>query len=331
MLHIILFILKILGILLLGILGLAIVLLAIVLFVPVRYDFGADYHTSPDIRVKISWLFGGVKVIAGFNGHQIKLKASLLFKTLYETGGFKQEGDENEKAEMSEDVFESASNVFSDEEISEITTEISEAKPEPIGRTSERPAAKEEAPKKTAVNSEDSKKTVSKVRMDTKKTNKKSLFEKACGRISDISDKISGFFKNIEDKKEIFEKKWNQIQSFIDAECTKKSMSFIKQMLFSLLKHIAPKKIRGDIHFGFDKPSTTGRVLGCVWAIYPMYGDTLHMYPDFEKAILEGNLEIRGIVRFYIFGYWLLRAALCKDIHKVIKYIKHLKGEGGNK
>lgn len=328
MLHIILFILKILRIFLLGLLGLLLVLLLIVLFVPVRYDVFAGNHTAPEITVKVTWLFGGLKAIIGFSEGRFKVKAALFWKTFYETGHPDTEQVEEAVKEttddISEDIFEAASDVFSDEEISEIITEIPVTKSSSADRTETIPEKKLKASKKQKIKKQESSK-------ENRASEKNSLCQRIFNKLSEVAERIEHFSENIEEKTERFEKKYKQIQRFIEAECTQNSIIFIKRMLHSLLKHIIPKQVSGEIHFGFDKPSTTGKVLGYVCAFYPLYGDNLHVYPEFEKALFEGDLKIKGTLRFYIMVYWLLRAALCKDIHKLIKYIKHLKGEGGNK
>ena len=96
-------------------------------------------------------------------------------------------------------------------------------------------------------------------------------------------------------------------------------------MLKSILKHLAPKDIQGRVHFGMDKPSKTGKILGYASAFYPLYSNKVQLEPDFEKAVIEGHLNMRGGIRLYIFVFWALRLILCKDVRKLIKYVKHLK------
>ncbi len=38
-----------------------------------------------------------------------------------------------------------------------------------------------------------------------------------------------------------------------------------------------------------DRPSDTGRILGGVCALYPLWSDTLKITPDFERQIFEGS------------------------------------------
>ena len=84
MLHILLFILKIIGILLLSILGLILLILALVLLVPVRYRAGLRMRTIADYSVdgKVSWLFGLICLTGGYDGEQVKLDIRIFGHSL---------------------------------------------------------------------------------------------------------------------------------------------------------------------------------------------------------------------------------------------------------
>lgn len=61
-----------------------------------------------------------------------------------------------------------------------------------------------------------------------------------------------------------------------------------------LLKHIFPKKVRGWIHFGTSDPAQTGEILGAVSILFAMYGQGVRVIPDFDQAVFEGEVELRG-------------------------------------
>ena len=61
-----------------------------------------------------------------------------------------------------------------------------------------------------------------------------------------------------------------------------------------LLKHIFPKKVRGWIHFGTSDPAQTGEILGAVSILFAMYGQGVRVIPDFDQAVFEGKVELRG-------------------------------------
>ena len=81
MLHVLLFILKITGIVIACILGLVILIVVAVLFVPVRYKADADYHGEFKAHAKLSWL-GILRVLVSYD-EELAIKAKALFITIY--------------------------------------------------------------------------------------------------------------------------------------------------------------------------------------------------------------------------------------------------------
>ena len=63
LLHILLFLLKLIGIVLLVILGLIVLILAIVLLTPIRYRMGASKYQAIQAEGRITWLFRLIEVI----------------------------------------------------------------------------------------------------------------------------------------------------------------------------------------------------------------------------------------------------------------------------
>lgn len=119
----------------------------------------------------------------------------------------------------------------------------------------------------------------------------------------------------------------NWLSSFWNADFTQGSISFGKKAIASLFRHVLPKKVSGKIHFGFVNLRIRERFLGYASMLYAWYGDSLTLQPDFEQAVLEGNIDIRGSLRLYIFLYWGLRGLLNKDLRKLLKFIKHFKSK----
>lgn len=326
MLHIILLILKILGIILLAVIGLLLAILLIVLFVPIKYDVSLNYYDTPDIKVRVAWLFGGIKAVAEYNKKQFYARFSVFWKTIIDTK------EEVKKVnEISENVLDDISDVFSDEEISEIELDL-KPKNEEI-KTDKSVVSEVKEPVSTPLLSSKEKQTRDVGTREKNQTLKKSFIDKIqifliklTKKIRQIFERMIKVFEDIGKKSDSLSEKVDKIQRFIYAECTQNSIAFIKRMFCSTGRHMLPKKIQGNVHFGFDKPSLTGKILGYACTIYPLYGESIQLYPDFEKAVLEGDLKIQGSIRLYIFVYWGLRAVLCKDIRKLVKYIKHLKG-----
>ena len=77
----------------------------------------------------------------------------------------------------------------------------------------------------------------------------------------------------------------------------------------ALFQHIRPRKIKGNIRFGFENPANTGEVLGILGIIYPVLPRKLTIIPDFNQSVLEGSLEARGrvygiffLIRYFLYG-----------------------------
>lgn len=101
MLHILLLILKILGIVLLVILGLLLSLVLLVLFVPVRYRGDASFHGRPEGNVLVSWLFRIFTARLSYDG-TLTLRVKVLWFRVFDETLWGRE-DEEEKEERAAD------------------------------------------------------------------------------------------------------------------------------------------------------------------------------------------------------------------------------------
>lgn len=315
MIHIILLILKIIGFIILGILALLLAILLIALFMPFKYEFSGGFHEKPDITVKLRWLFGGLKVQAAFKDNIFGARASLLWFKIFDT----QKNEAEPEADVSNaDVEISDSDIL--EEVTNIPVTKEETRPEP---KPQKEAAQLKAPAKPE-------KVSSEILLNEKPKKEKKKKDKAPkgpGLFQKLSDIIQDFIDGIGGKVESIENKWKSLLRVWNATCTQNSIAFVKKALLSILHHIRPRKLKGQIHFGMEKPSDTGKILGYSSMLYSWYGDNIQLIPDFEQSVFEGDLYFRGHVQLYIFVFWALRGLLNKDIRKLIKYIKHIKNK----
>lgn len=77
MLHIVLLVLKIIGIILASVLGLLIVLILTILFVPIRYKLKAEYSDQLKAAARASWLLRIISFSAEYNTENFALKDSI--------------------------------------------------------------------------------------------------------------------------------------------------------------------------------------------------------------------------------------------------------------
>ena len=78
MLHILLMILKIIGIILLAIIGIALLIVILILFVPIRYRIQAHRYDDTMAKVNISWLLSAIRYTLEYNGAEVDTKIRIL-------------------------------------------------------------------------------------------------------------------------------------------------------------------------------------------------------------------------------------------------------------
>ena len=105
MVHILLLILKIIGIILLIIAGLLLLAVITVLFVPVGYRILADYHGHFKGKLHVGWLFNLLRINMSYDKESdIRVKA--LFFTLYDSNKQQdsQVGNKPQKVKKSQSI-----------------------------------------------------------------------------------------------------------------------------------------------------------------------------------------------------------------------------------
>lgn len=120
MIHILLLILKIIGIILLSVIGLLLLAVLSVLFVPVRYKAKGDYHKEFTGKLHIGWFLNALRLDVSFD-KELKARARVLFFTLYDSDKNKDEakagksyntsdthssGDKNRNKDKEKNVFD---------------------------------------------------------------------------------------------------------------------------------------------------------------------------------------------------------------------------------
>lgn len=82
MLHILLFILKIIGILLLSVMGIFILLILMILLVPIRYVAKGEFYQEGKVRLKVSWLLSIFTLLLTYENGKVNSYIRILGFTL---------------------------------------------------------------------------------------------------------------------------------------------------------------------------------------------------------------------------------------------------------
>ena len=94
-----------------------------------------------------------------------------------------------------------------------------------------------------------------------------------------------------------------QWKRFLTSERFREGMKLLLAEAGRLLREIRPRKIKGDLVFGFDDPALTGQVLGAVSLFPAAFAGEFRVTPVFEQEILRMHLDLAG----RIYGITLVR------------------------
>ena len=286
MLHILLGLLKIIGILLAVILGIILLVVLVVLFAALRYEVTATADNdikSLNADISFSWLFRLISGYVKYQEEKVDWQVRIAWKKLNVPKEDNAHPVNADVEEIAKDVIEN-----SEDTAKEITTEVvNEVKEEVSQNRTE---------------------TVNTVKKAKKKTKKKigCSFQK-------ISDKI----KEITDLKD-------KIVAFLTAETHKKAFQKLLKELLRLLKKLKPKKLKANVEYGFEDPYKTGSILAYLSMLYPFYGDNINIVPRFTEKVIKGDIFIKGRIRISYMANMGIRLILDKHIRLTIKEIMKL-------
>lgn len=296
MLHILWMLLKIIGMILLIILGLLVLSICIVLFVPLKYLGKAESFGTVDsikAQLKFSWLFHLISGYVYFENKGTKWQVRIFWKKLnVETEPKKSEKlAEDKSAEESEE-----------ESVNRETVENDSVQEETVCEESLHNKSEEESVKQEELSAK------------TEKKKKKGLLEK-----------IKYTFQAICDKIKVLIRKKEELQAFLADELHQLAWKRLKRETWRLLKFLKPKKLVLNLHFGFEDPAVTGKVLAGLSMLYPLYTDHINIEPEFDEKILEGDACIKGNIRGIHLLIVICNLFFDKNIKATYKEIKKWK------
>lgn len=318
MLHILFLILKIIGIILAVILGLILLVICIVLFVPICYKadlYGSGNARELTVHAKVSWLFGLIKAVFALENGKTDLSVRIAWKKFGDSDPVEDKAEDRieEKPKPEKKAVMQEKQVIQGEEKQDDTTNRITDKA--VEDQTEKAEKSEQSAKIHPENTE---------KKQRKKKDRKEDSDSA-SKIEQITEKIKCTYHKFCDKiNEITEKK-DKISDFLTDETHKNAFLKLKNEAFHLLKKLKPKKIQGEITFGFEDPSLTGRLLAWISMIYPWIGEHTDITPDFEHRTLSGDLSIRG--RLYVITpvVTAIRLILSKAVRRTFKDIRNFK------
>ena len=278
MLHILLLLLKIIGILLLVIPGLLLLALLAVLLVPVRYQGRGSFYKTPEGSLRITWLLHLISVRVTYR-EELDIAVRLLGFRLFKTGPGEEDG-------VAEDVG-AKDGGGKDGEAEEPLLGIQE-----LGESPREPQESQEPQEpQEPWDPQDSQEP-------------QSPPPKRRGFLERIGAKLAAFFKRLVSaarqlcrglkKAEDFK---NTLLQELEDEENRKTFRLVIRQLKRVVRHLKPLRLTGTVTFGLEDPYVMGQILTGAAFLYPMYARQLILTPVFDQSILEGEAALRGRIR----------------------------------
>lgn len=346
MLHMILGILKVIG-LIAGILFLLLLAIALaVVFVPVRYQLAVKaLPERHEFSLKGSWLLHVVSASVSVdpeNGRKTTLRLFGIPLPLFRHGAGQQgeaEPDEPETDDAPAEVQdepEKAEEIKSGSEEKETGKEKDKNKKdrERTGADEQPGTGKEqdsEAPDDTEQNDAGSEQA-------DRNILQKIWFQcrRICGKIKQIIQRIlqavKGFRQKLAGLKQSAVRLWHRVaallrrpgelRDFIEEYELREVLGGLTGHLLFLIGHYKPRRIRGYLRFGTDDPSVTGQLTGLIYMLLPARADRYSVEPEFNKTIFETETICSGRIRALHVLRVLWRAFRDKKLRRVINRLR---------
>lgn len=357
MLHLILVILKIIGILFAVLILLLLLLTGLVLFVPLRYEISGSYHKETyGGGGSVSWLLGLLKIQGSFEkGKGLSWKVKAAWFSLPKEGKPKMKKTKPQKTKSKKSPVKT--------ETSKIETSKSEIpKASEPGKTEEflrKPPAKAPKPKepeaevikemekKSAASvSEAVKESVQNPKEASEKTSRSSFAEKLSSlfeipvqilerigkSIRKLVERLRRIWENLKKTARKLQDLKEKVQVYLDfyhSEEVQAVLKEVKRYLTFFWKHYRPRKAEGHLKFGFTDPSLTGQAAGILYLLTASPGQDFALYPEFEteELLLDGEAVMTGHIRLC----YLAKAAVCmffdKNLRRSWKHLKTIRGK----
>ncbi len=308
--HIVLLILKIIGIALLVLLALVLLLLLLIVFVPFYYRAeGSYYENKPYVKFRVRYLFPLLQLYVKYCEGTPEGKVKLFGITVYDIFSTKTQPSETDSKEKTK------ADVQEEEKAPPKKTEVPDDRDLKIQELSEEEpalASQEEEPEL-------------------------SFGEKIKQFIAFLIEKIRAILdklKEIKEKGLQFKAKAENISRQIkryyevwQMDVTKAAFQKAKRALLKLWKSLRPRKGNVRFHFGTGDPGSTGQICGIFGMIYPFVGKYVMIDPDFEKQIYEGEFYFKGYITVFMLLKVVWLVLFDKDLKTLRKILMNLSKE----
>ncbi len=334
--------------------ALVLILAALILFAPVRYRIAGSFHDEkPEGLAEAKWLHGvlGARLSYDING-ELKAYISAFGFRIYDILG-DDEADEAVYKDRARD--ENEAKVASGQAADKAMAEAADSA-ERYAIDSGKAAANEVQAGGQTSDADDTESTGPHIRVYQAHDH----FRKLSGSIARIKNKVgsalhkpfaaaASFLRHLSDRisaavdsaelrlkeglhrlaeliraaKAAYDKRSGQLKELL-ALWQDERYADAKALLFDrikkLLRELRPRSGGGRIRIGLDDPYSTGQLMQAAALLYAVIEDRIQVIPDFDKAVIDGEVNIAGRLRIIVPAEAALRIFFNKKLKAM--YIK---------
>lgn len=343
-----LLVLKYIGITLLVILALMLLVLLLVLFVPVRYSVvgcvdRTDLETEKDelikrvhLKASFHWLLYFVRGSFEYPAEEsfsVKVLFFKIFPMKEKSGKASEEGSiESGDSEGAIEAFDDDSEKVTEmEDFSGLEDKETETS---SGDEAQREAKQAEAEIKAEAELEAEEAADSLPSDSAAEEDADFEDEEEGGFFSFLGKIFETICKIIKMPQVVFEKiqctissicaKIDMIKNTLNNDIFKRAFEVSKKQLRRVIKAILPKKFKTHIHLGMNDVATTADIFSAYGMMYPILAGKVYLTPDFENAVIEGDIDIKGRVRTITIIWAAAVVYFNKDIRKTVRRFKKI-------
>ena len=341
-------ILKILGTVLLVVLSFLLIIVLVVLFVPIRYLYKLCYDDEQEennchyvdvswicklIRIRVYISLSGVNFEARLFGLRCKSIEELLKRQLNAN-----DNDDIIDDDLEEDNYMNMSELFEDKEsldglieTYDSSNDINEVDLDQLIDSESKDIIKEN---KIGIKTNKKDKIINGIKKVLYVLNPRNWLRILASKIQKILICVKKFFikfitiiKDLRDSILVLIHKVSLVIDFLDRPSTIRGIDKVKEYICITCKHILPTKKKVLVSFGFDNPADTGQVLAIAGVFYPMVGEFIEVYPNFENKELKADCYLKGRVRGINVVIIAIKVMRDKAIKRLIHNLNKLKEE----
>lgn len=302
MLHILWLALKFIGVLFAVALAVILLVAALILFCPLSYRVKIQKDASWQVWGRASWLFGLVSVTIQkeASGFQKAVRICGVRAAIWKKLFTRKRRPPKKKAEPAEDApAPDASTAWEGEE-----------SPMRVGADRQEAQSSQSVQNKEA---EEKKPSPQAPTIKPKGNPIKKLWNAIVEKCRSLRD---AFFRFLDAVRNLW-RKMNMWKSFMGDVHTGAAFQLTWQQLLRLLRHAGPQKWKGSVTLGFENPAATGQALAALGVAYPIHRGRVQVNPVWDRAVLEGQIFVKGRV----FGVILLHMGGKLYFDKNVKYV----------